>query len=472
VSNQLQYGNPLAWAQVQAANQSLARPEPLTLVQIIQSIPQVLSSYWGLIGVELHFPAWIDIIFYVGLALALIGCGVLAWRWLNAVRRAGWNAVLSGAAAPVLLLLVWESALLGSYVLWLRAYIGTENSRLIFPGIALVACAMAAGWMALTPRRVRRAVGLAVCAGLTALSALTPFLLITPAFATPVYLTAQQQAALPGQTGVTFGGKIHLQHAQINQRSVEPGEPLSVSLFWGALSPLNQSYHVILAARDAQGQMIGRLEAIPYAGRFDTQRWEPGKLFRDDYLLPIDATAQRGIATIELSVREVYEQPPLLPVDGAKVNQFVVGRFKVLGALQAAPAPQTPFQATFASGTNKLIQLQGYDLQMEGDRRTLMLHWLCLAQPDRDYTLFVHVLDSNGTIIAQQDAQALNGAYPTSMWDAQEQIVDPRDIELPASASSLRIGWYVPGDARLKAFQADGSAWPDDAVVIPLAEAH
>jgi 4-amino-4-deoxy-L-arabinose transferase-like glycosyltransferase len=463
ITNQLHYGNPLAWAQVQAANQSLARTQPLTLWQIIQSIPAIVTSYWGLIGVELRFPLWIDIVFSVGLGIALIGCGVLVARWVASARRAGW-----GVAAPVLVLLAWEAALLGSYVLWLRAYIGTENSRLIFPGIALMMCAVAAGWQALTPQRLRRALTLAVCAVLTSVSALTPFLLITPAFATPVYLTPQEQAALPGQTGITFGGKIRLQHAQINQRSTEPGKPVSVSLYWGALSPLNQSYHVILAARDAQGQLIGRLEAIPYLGRFDTQRWAPGKLFRDDYWLPIDATAQRGVATIELSVREVYEAPPLLPVDGAGVNQFSIGSLKVLGALQTAPAPQYAFPATFASDAGNVIQLQGYDLQTEGGTPILVLHWQCLKQLNRDYTLFIHVLDSNGTIISQQDAQALNGAYPTSMWDEKEQIVDRRSIELPASATSVRIGWYVPGDERLKAFKADGSAWPDGAVIIPM----
>jgi 4-amino-4-deoxy-L-arabinose transferase-like glycosyltransferase len=468
VYNQVHYGNPLAWAQVQAANTSLLRALPLTPLQLVQSMPEIVTSYWGLIGVELRFPLWLNIVFSVGAGVAVIGCGVLVARWVTSIRRDGWSVALTGPAAPVIILLVWELALLGSYVLWLRAYIGTENSRLIFPGIALVACAVAAGWLVVAPRRLRRAMMLGVCAVLTGLSTLTPFILITPAFATPVYMTPQEQAALPGQTGVTFGGKIYLQHAQINQSSAEPGQTASVSLYWGALHPLDQSYHVILAARDAQGQLIGRLEAIPYHGRFDTQRWTPGKLFRDDYWLPIDATARRGIATIELAVREVYETPPLLPVDGAGASQFLIGRLKVLGALQPASAPQYPFSATFASDAGNLIQLQGYDLQTEGNMRILALHWLCLKQPDRDYTLFIHVLDGNGTIISQQDAQALNGAYPTSMWDEKEQIVDRRSIELPASATVMRIGWYVPGDARLKAFKADRSVWPDNAVSIPV----
>ena len=467
--NQLSYGNPLAWAQVQAANQSLLRPQPLTLVQMVRSIPEILISYWGVIGVELRYPSWVDVFFYAGLAVAAVGCVWLVVRWVNSSRSKDLAEVVAGAAGPVLILLAWELSLLGSYGWWLRDYAGTENSRLIFPGIALVACAVAAGWLSLAPRRWRVPVISTVCAALTVLSALTPFLLIQPAFATPRYLSSQDRAALPGQTGVTFGGKIFLQHAQINQREVLPGGELGISLYWGAAQPLKQSYHAVLAARDAQGQVIGRLEQIPYGGRFDTQRWQPGQIFRDDYLLHIDATARRGIASVELSVRGVYENPPLLTIDGSTTNQFTISSFKVLGALQPVPAPQHAFTATFAAGGERLIQLQGYDLLPVGDARALALHWLCLQAPGRDYTLFVHVLDRNGAVIAQQDAPPLGGAYPTSMWDAQEQIVDRRAISLPASASSLIIGWYLPTDnSRLAAYKPDGSAWPDSAVVIEL----
>jgi hypothetical protein len=308
-------------------------------------------------------------------------------------------------------------------------------------------------------------VAFGACAALAALSAITPFAVIRPAFDTPRYLGEQELAALPGRTGVTFGGKIRLQHAQINQRSVQPGEAVNVSLYWGAVLPLDQSYHTVLTAHDAQGNLIGRREAIPFGGRFDTQRWAPGQLFRDDYDLPIDATAARGIATIQVSVRGVYESPPLLPIDGANTDRFEIGRLKVLGALQPVPAPQHPLAAEFAHEGERLIKFDGYDAQMSGDQATLTLHWRCLKQPDRDYTLFIHVLDASGAIIAQQDAQPAQGTYPTGMWDPDEQVLDRHMIELPERASSLRIGWYAPPDgARLEALKPDGSLWTDNIV--------
>ncbi|MCL4505733.1 MAG: phospholipid carrier-dependent glycosyltransferase, partial [Chloroflexi bacterium] len=465
--NAVQYGNPLAWAQVQVANQALLRQPPLNVQQIIGAIPEVLVSYWGVIGIELRFPAWVNWVFGAGLGLAILGIikmAITAWR-----RNPVDGTVHRPVVIALALLVTWEAVLLASYAVWLRDYVGTENSRLILPGVALVAIAVAAGWLALIPARARPVVIALVCAGMALLSAGTPFLIVQPAFATPVYLTDAQRAALPGQTGVTFGGKIRLQHAQIDSRSVKPGEPLDVSLYWGALQPLRQSYHVILSARDPQGQLIGRLEAIPFNGRFDTQRWATGRIFRDDYRLPIDAAAQRGIATVQVSVRGIYEKPPLLPVDGAGSDRFTIGRFKVLGPIQAVAAPQHVFDAYFADAGARLIQLQGFDTSVGDGSLSLALHWQCLQLPNQDYTLFVHVLDSNGTIISQQDAQPLDGAYPTSMWDAKEQVIDRRTIAIPGSAASLRIGWYAAGSgARLQAQKPDGSRWADDSVIIPL----
>jgi hypothetical protein len=168
----------------------------------------------------------------------------------------------------------------------------------------------------------------------------------------------------------------------------------------------------------------------------------------------------------------VYEASPLLPIDKANIDRFTIGRFKVLGLIESATAPQQPFMATFAVANERLIQLEGLDVQTMGDKRTLTFHWLCLKQSDQDYTLFVHVLDRNGTIISQEDAQPLSGAYPTSMWDAKEQIVDRHAIELPEAATRLRIGWYpsgAPGNgSRLTAQKPDGTPWQDNAVVIGL----
>lgn len=82
------------------------------------------------------------------------------------------------------------------------------------------------------------------------------------------------------------------------------------------------------------------------------------------------------------------------------------------------------------------IQLVGYSLQQVRDngRRDLRLtlFWQPLAVVETDYTVFVHLRDSDGHTVAQYDSQPLAGAYPTGQWQPGETITDPITLALPA----------------------------------------
>jgi hypothetical protein len=98
--------------------------------------------------------------------------------------------------------------------------------------------------------------------------------------------------------------------------------------------------------------------------------------------------------------------------------------------------------------TNAVIsdqfELVGYDLKND----SITLHWRALKETDADYTLFVHVLDINGQIVAQNDSQPhrrddpAGRFYPTSMWVKGEYVSDT--ISLNTRGAMIEIGWYVP----------------------------
>ena len=75
------------------------------------------------------------------------------------------------------------------------------------------------------------------------------------------------------------------------------------------------------------------------------------------------------------------------------------------------------------------------------------LVWQALGPIGEDYTAFVHVLDSNGTLLGQSDWQPLAGRYPTSVWRPGEYILDAFEIRLPAgvAADQCRViaGMYL-----------------------------
>lgn len=117
-------------------------------------------------------------------------------------------------------------------------------------------------------------------------------------------------------------------------------------------------------------------------------------------------------------------------------------------AAPLAIAPTTKTEASFGGQ----IGLAGYDLPAgiwhPGDILPLTLFWQRLAAIDGDWAVFVHLLDSNGQLIAQTDSTPAGGLRPTSGWTEGEQIVDRHGLALPdpmpPGTFELRVGLYLP----------------------------
>ena len=104
--------------------------------------------------------------------------------------------------------------------------------------------------------------------------------------------------------------------------------------------------------------------------------------------------------------------------------------------------PQHPINTTLGSQ----IELLGYDLTKTTATLDLILYWHSIAPAAIDYSVFIHLLDQNGNIVAQTDGQPLNFLTPTSLWRTGDIIRDPRTVELPADLAvgnyQLMVGMY------------------------------
>ncbi|MBI2975980.1 MAG: hypothetical protein HYY33_03425 [Chloroflexi bacterium] len=83
------------------------------------------------------------------------------------------------------------------------------------------------------------------------------------------------------------------------------------------------------------------------------------------------------------------------------------------------------------------IRLAGY--RLDGEHVTL--YWQALKPLAEDFTVFVHAVDSNGTLIAGDDSQPQMGQLPTHCWLAGEVVADSHVLPVPTPAP--------PGDYRL-----------------------
>jgi len=119
---------------------------------------------------------------------------------------------------------------------------------------------------------------------------------------------------------------------------------------------------------------------------------------------------------------------------------------------------------------DQLVTLLGYDVSATkihpGEFLDIDLYWEVNNQPPGDYLLFVHLLDEQGTIVAQRDTHPGLGNFPASQWRANDRFVEsirmyvPETAYVPAEAT-LNIGLYAPDSYRLAVTGEDGRALGD-----------
>jgi hypothetical protein len=102
-----------------------------------------------------------------------------------------------------------------------------------------------------------------------------------------------------------------------------------------------------------------------------------------------------------------------------------------------------PLDATFAEG----IRLNNYQIANDKDQISVVLEWQPTTPLSRDYTAFVHMIDPDGSIVAQSDAQPTWVApWPTSRWLPEQPVLDVHRLDLPPDLPpggyEVQVGLY------------------------------
>jgi hypothetical protein len=148
------------------------------------------------------------------------------------------------------------------------------------------------------------------------------------------------------------------------------------------------------------------------------------------------------------------------------------------GDLDTPPAP-VPFETveeTFG-GDGWTVQLSGVsDLQRAapGASVPLVLRWQADTPAPRDYTIFVHLRDTEGRTLTQADAEPTwYGKQPTSQWPPGEAVLSAHELDLPPDLPpgvyEVVVGWYYwENGERLARLNQTGLPVGDGAVVARL----
>ena len=95
--------------------------------------------------------------------------------------------------------------------------------------------------------------------------------------------------------------------------------------------------------------------------------------------------------------------------------------------------PQTELNESFAGEPLKLVGLSLSSTTVSpGEKLELSLFWQAGGPASRPYTVFNHLLDESGQLVAQQDNWPVAGKWPPTCWRENETIVDDYLLLIPA----------------------------------------
>ncbi len=99
------------------------------------------------------------------------------------------------------------------------------------------------------------------------------------------------------------------------------------------------------------------------------------------------------------------------------------------------------------------IRLRGYDWLANEQTVDLTLYWESVTAVVENYKVFIHIVDENGTIVAQTDRLPVNGLAPTWRWQPGDLVRDVHQIPLPSDLTpgryQVRLGLYTEANGRL-----------------------
>lgn len=444
--NWILYGDPLG---MQTMLDMVGRRDTFGLSDLLFELEGLRLSFWGLFGwFNVLMAQWAYAVYDIVAVVGLLGLvGLLA---KEAVARSESRQRL---ALPVGLIL-WVLLVFASLIYWTSSTTGSQG-RLLFVTLPATCVLWAAGLIALVPRRFERSGTIVLAVLWLGLALSAPFLYIEPAYARPTMLDMDTLPADLERIDVTFDNKIALLGYSMPERTIRRGTPLHINLCWRSLEELDRDYTVFIHLFGRNDVSIGQEDTYPGRGNYPTSEWTPGAVFCDAYDVLVEPAAKApAAATVDVGIYDMDTRERLQAYDRDlnPLERVLLAPVKVTTWAPHEYAVAHPVD--YALGTD--IRLIGYKAEeasgASGNTLKIALYWQVDATPAEDYTVFVHLLDATGTLVAQHDGQPVDASYPTSLWEPGEIVKDEHNVALPAEQARgeyhLQVGMYRASDGQ------------------------
>lgn len=271
---------------------------------------------------------------------------------------------------------------------------------------------------------------------------------------------------IPHPHRASFGPLTLLGFDSLTNR-FKTGMTLRLASYWRAEQDAEGDYQTRLYLVDDSGKDFPAkpAKARPLRPGSVQGPFHSGEYIRAESVLNVGASIPSGRYRVEVEV------------EAARTGQrarFAVGEVDVKYWQQARGAGGIEEKFSYELGGK--LKLIAYTSDPEpvqvGKKLEVTLHWETIKEMDTSYTVFVHLLDSDGKGWMQVDSVPCRGSRPTNTWEEGETIVDVYELHIgrdfPPGIYTLAIGVYDPVTGqRLVVEDLSPEVSPDNRILIP-----
>ncbi|MAT97029.1 MAG: hypothetical protein CL608_07800 [Anaerolineaceae bacterium] len=452
VRNFILYGDFLGWNAYSYVFHFNLRSEPSIQAGIREFFDQASRNFWGGFGfMHITFPE-IGRLLWLGTAVVLLGWIILWFR----DRKFLLQHVPVFTASTILFV-----SLLGVYLRFSAINLGAGHGRYLFPAAFSIGMLLSIGVMGLVGQDLLKWAAPIAAAFFFGYALWLPIVHILPKYEPPTMLDTLPDTTQTVRKEISPGVSLIGYDISANQ-PLMPGMGLDITLYWQATAEESLSDpFVLFTLTKPDGDILSSSEG-----------WPTPSLPPDSW--PIDKIM---VSQTSLYVPEV-ELPGEIFINAQATNMvgeatITVTKLQTVGGASQITPTELPDNVNVLF--NNELRLRGYQTFAEeyqpNETVNVTLFWQVEKTPTADHTLFVHLLDASGQLIAQLDRPAGGITSPTSTWREGETWRDTYPVPLPANMPNgqytLQIGMYDwPSLERLPIANTNEDSWELGEIVV------
>ncbi|NDJ36177.1 MAG: hypothetical protein GYB64_16090, partial [Chloroflexi bacterium] len=136
-------------------------------------------------------------------------------------------------------------------------------------------------------------------------------------------------ADTPNPVAFDFGERIALVGYELSERTLNPGEETTVTLYWQGLREIEQNYTVSVQVLAPDNSRVAQVDRWPQNGGAPTAGWEPGAVVIDPVPVRVDPEAVPGEYRVQVVLYTLNEDGSVqrlqrLTPDGRLIDDFLI----------------------------------------------------------------------------------------------------------------------------------------------------